>query len=55
MVEPLRPMMVLIDETHEHEFLSACCGAPRHSDCPMLCAQCHDHSGFECECGEVKL
>jgi hypothetical protein len=50
-----------LDAAHAHEYLSACCGAPplrsEGSQPPlsaaMLCAQCHDWSGFEGECGAV--
>ena len=36
---------------HEHEFLSYCCGQPEMGAFPSLCSACHDHNGFECECG----
>jgi len=30
------------------EFVSLCCGAERHEYVDTICAQCLDHTGFEC-------
>ena len=42
---------------HEcEEFVSQCCGAGRHEYVDTICAQCNDHTGFECiDCTELEV
>ena len=41
--------MLVADDQHEcDEFVSQCCGAGRHEYASTICAQCLDHTGFEC-------
>ena len=43
--------MVTMEESKMHEceeFVSQCCGAGRHEYVYTICAQCLDHTGFEC-------
>ena len=36
-------------KNHEcKEFVSQCCGAGKHEYVDTICAQCNDHTGFEC-------
>ena len=39
-------------EDHEHEFLSICCGRRWVEEVPGMCGQCHEWTGFECDCGK---
>ena len=38
-----------VNVEHEcKEFVSQCCGAGKHEYVDTICAQCNDHTGFEC-------
>ena len=37
------------------DFVSQCCGANRHEYVETICAQCLDHTGFECiDCNKLE-
>ncbi len=45
LVEALAWALPYADEHAERG--SQCCGAPEHSEAEGVCAQCHEHTGFD--------